>query len=452
MAEAKKFGTFAGVFTPSVLSILGVIMYLRLGWVVGEAGLVNALLIILMAHVISVTTGLSISSIATDKKIKGGGIYYMLSRSLGLPMGGAIGILIFIATSLSIALYLIGFAENFLSVEAISSFFNLGTTVNDIRIVGTAAILVLVIMAYISTSLAIKSQYIILGAIALSIAAIITGLLINTDLRPEEAILNARPGGLSLEAVFAIFFPAVTGFTVGVAMSGDLKDPGKSIPKGTMWAIGTGMVIYIGLAILFALMVNRDMLLSDYNFLSNIALWAPLVIAGVWAATLSSGLGGILGAPRIMQALSLDKIMPRIFGKGFGINNEPRNALILTFILAEIAILIGELNIVARIVTMFYIAAYGFINLSYTLESWASPDFRPSFTIPKWVSITGFLACFGIMFQLDAMAMIVAIVAMFLVYLYLSKKRAEAGLWRCMAKCLVFGGAILAQSHCQQRP
>jgi len=188
--------------------------------------------------------------------------------------------------------------------------------VNDIRIVGTAAILVLVIMAYISTSLAIKSQYIVLGAIALSIAAIITGLFLNIDLRPEEAILNARPGGLPFEAVFAIFFPAVTGFTVGVAMSGDLKDPGKSIPKGTMWAIGTGMIVYIGLAILFALMVNRDMLLSDYNFLSNIALWAPLVIAGVWAATLSSGLGGILGAPRIMQALSLDKIMPRIFGKG----------------------------------------------------------------------------------------------------------------------------------------
>jgi amino acid transporter len=422
MAEAKKFGAFAGVFTPSILSILGVIMYLRLGWVVGEAGLLNALVIILLAHVISVTTGLSVSSIATDKKIKGGGIYYMLSRSLGLPMGGAIGILIFIATSLSIALYMIGFAENFLSVAVISSFFNLGTTVNDIRIVGTGAILVLVIIAYISTSLAIKSQYIVLGAIAISIAAIITGLFLNVDLRPEEAILNARPGGLPFEAVFAIFFPAVTGFTVGVAMSGDLKDPGKSIPKGTMWAIGTGMVVYIGLAILFALKVNRDMLLSDYNFLSTIALWAPLVIAGVWAATLSSGLGGILGAPRIMQALSLDKIMPRIFGKGFGINNEPRNALILTFILAEIAILIGELNIVARIATMFYIAAYGFINLSYTLESWASPDFRPSFRIPKWVSITGFLACFGIMFQLDAMAMILSVIAMFLVYMYLSKK------------------------------
>jgi amino acid transporter len=422
MAEAKKFGTFAGVFTPSILSILGVIMYLRLGWVVGEAGLINALAIILLAHVISVSTGLSISSIATDKKIKGGGIYYMLSRSLGLPMGGAIGIIIFIATSLSIALYLIGFAENFLGVEAIRDFFKLGNTINDIRIVGTAAILILVIIAFISTSLAIKSQFIVFGAIILSLIAIFTGLFLNVDIRPDTPVLNPRPDGLPLEAVFAIFFPAVTGFTVGVAMSGDLKDPGKSIPKGTMLAILAGFIIYISLAVSFGLMVNRDLLLSDYNFLSNIALWAPLVIAGVWAATLSSGLGGILGAPRIMQRLAMDKITPRFLAKSTGINNEPRNALLLTFFIAQVAILIGELNIVARIATMFYIAAYGFINLSYTLESWASPDFRPRFKIPKWVSITGFLACFGIMFKMDAIAMIMAVVAMFLVYLYLSKK------------------------------
>ncbi len=422
MAEAKKFGTFAGVFTPSILSILGVIMYLRLGWVVGEAGLINALAIILLAHVISVSTGLSISSIATDKKIKGGGIYYMLSRSLGLPMGGAIGIIIFIATSLSIALHLIGFAENFLGVEAIRDFFKLGNTINDIRIVGTAAILILVIIAFISTSLAIKSQFIVFGAIILSLIAIFTGLFLNVDIRPDTPVLNPRPDGLPLEAVFAIFFPAVTGFTVGVAMSGDLKDPGKSIPKGTMLAILAGFIIYIYLAVSFGLMVNRDLLLSDYNFLSNIALWAPLVIAGVWAATLSSGLGGILGAPRIMQRLAMDKITPRFLAKSTGINNEPRNALLLTFFIAQVAILIGELNIVARIATMFYIAAYGFINLSYTLESWASPDFRPRFKIPKWVSIIGFLACFGIMFKMDAFAMILAIIAMFLVYLYLSKK------------------------------
>lgn len=423
MAQAKKFGTFAGVFTPSILSILGVIMYLRLGWVVGEVGLYNALAIILLAHVISVTTGLSISSIATDKKIQGGGIYYMLSRSLGLPMGGAIGIIIFIATSLAIALYLIGFAENFLSITPIREFLNLGNTTNDIRIVGTAAILFIVVIAFISTSLAIKSQYVVFAAIIISLVAIIVGLIMNVDIRPEVASLQPKPGALPFEAVFAIFFPAVTGFTVGVAMSGDLKDPKKSIPKGTMMAIGVGLVIYISLAVMFGLMVNRDVLLSDYNFLTNIALWAPLVVAGVWAATLSSGLGGILGAPRIMQRLALDRIMPRLLGKGAGVNNEPRNALILTFIIAQIAILIGELDIVARLATMFYIAAYGFINLSYTLESWANPDFRPSFKIPKWIGILGFLACFGIMFKMDAVVMILAIMAMFLVYLLLSRRK-----------------------------
>lgn len=422
MSQAKKFGTFAGVFTPSFLSIVGVIMYMRLGWVVGEAGLVNALAIILLAHVISISTGLSISSIATDKKIKTGGIYYMLSRSLGLPMGGAIGLTMFIAMSLNIALHLIGFAENFIGIEAIRNAFNLGTGINDIRIVGTAAILLLVIIAYISTSLAVKSQFVIFTAIVLSLVAIVVGLFLNVEIRPDDIAMLPRPDGMPFETVFAIFFPAVTGFTIGVAMSGDLKDPNKSIPKGTMLAILTGLAIYIILAVLFAFMINRDVLVSDNNFLTNIALWSPLVIAGIWGATLSSGLGGIMGAPRVMQAIALDKIMPRIFGKGDGVNNEPRNALLLTFLIAQMAILIGELNVVARIATMFYMAAYGFINLSYVLESWASPDFRPSFKIPKWVGVVGFVVCFAVMFKLDALAMIVAVVLMFLVYFLLSKK------------------------------
>ena len=156
MAQVKKFGTFAGVFTPSILTILGVIMYMRLGWVVGEAGLIMALAIILIAHIISVTTGLSISSIATDKKIKAGGIYYILSRSLGLPMGGAIGIALFVGTALSISLYLVGFAESFLAIEPIRNFLGLNQDINGFRIIGTGSIITLVIIAFISTSLAIK--------------------------------------------------------------------------------------------------------------------------------------------------------------------------------------------------------------------------------------------------------------------------------------------------------
>jgi amino acid transporter len=422
MPQAKKFGAFAGVFTPSILTILGVIMYLRLGWVVGEAGLIGAVLIILLAHVISVSTGLSISSIATDKKIKTGGIYYMLSRSLGLPMGGSIGITIFVGTALSIALYLVGFAENFLSIEPIREFLNLGTSQNDIRIVGTGAIVLLVILAFISTSLAIRSQFIILGAIALSLVSIAFGFLTNIQFQPDAPLFSATPEALPFETIFAIFFPAVTGFTAGVAMSGDLKDSKKSSPKGTLWAIVVGLVVYLGLAISLGFFVNRELLLKDYNFLMKIAFWSPLVIAGIWGATLSSALGGILGAPRILQAISKDRILPKIFGVGYGANNEPRNALLFTFVIAEAGILIGELDVIARVVSMFYIAAYGFINLAYALENWASSDFRPSFKVSKWIGIIGFFACFAVMFKLDAMAMALAIIVMFGIYFLLTKK------------------------------
>ena len=211
--KAKKFGAFAGVFTPSLLTILGVIMYMRLGWVVGQAGLISALIIIVLAHVISISTGLSISSIATDKKIKAGGIYYILSRSLGLPIGGAIGITLFIGTALSISLYLIGFAESFLAIDAIRNFTGLEQNVMGFRIVGTVAILLLVILALISTSVAIKTQYYIMGAIGLSLISIIVGFFVKEDFSSSTVSLSYFRDGVSPEIVFAIFFPAVTGFT-----------------------------------------------------------------------------------------------------------------------------------------------------------------------------------------------------------------------------------------------
>ena len=421
--KPKKFGAFAGVFTPSILTILGVIMYLRLGWVVGQAGLISALIIIILAHVISVATGLSISSIATDKKIKAGGIYYMLSRSLGLPMGGAIGIALFTGTALSISLYLIGFAESFLSIEPIRNFLCLAQDINGYRIVGTAAILILVAIAFVSTSLALKTQYYILGAIVLSLISLFVGFFIHTDYAPEIVLTKPLQDGLPLEIVFAVFFPAVTGFTAGVAMSGDLKDPKNSIPRGTLLAIIVGFIVYVGLAICFAFFVNRDTLVNDTNFLLKIAWLPALVIAGIWGATLSSAMGGILGGPRILQATSSDKITPRFFGKGYGANNEPRNALIFIFLIAEAGILIGELNIIAGIVSMFYLASYGFINIAYYLESWASTDFRPTFRINRYVGLIGFIASFGVMFQLDMLSMFAALIIMLGLYFLLKRKQ-----------------------------
>ncbi len=422
MSKAKKFGTFAGVFTPSVLTILGVIMYMRLGWVVGQAGLINTILIIFIAHLISITTGLGISSIATDKKIKTGGLYYMLSRSLGFPMGGSIGIALFIGTALSISLYLIGFAESFLAIEGIRNFLHLEQNINGFRIIGTIFLMLIAAIAFISSSLAIKSQYFILTAIALSIVSIILGFFINNDFAPTEIILTQSTEEIPLAVIFGIFFPAVTGFTAGVAMSGDLINPKRNIPFGTLGAIATGFVVYILLAIGFAYFVNRDMLMNDPNFLLTIAFSSPLVIAGIWGATLSSALGGILGGPRILQAMTKDGIGPKIFAKGHGASNEPRNALILVFILAEIGILIGELNVIASVVSMFYLASYGFINLAFFLENWASTDFRPTFKINKYFGLIGFLASFGVMFQLDMLSMFASLIIMLAIYVLLSRK------------------------------
>jgi len=434
MSVKKKFGTFAGVFTPSILTILGVIMYLRMGWVVGNAGLIGTIVIVVIAHVISVSTGLSVSSISTDKKVGPGGIYYILSRSMGIPIGGAIGIALYIGTALSIALYLIGFAESF------NEYIGYATDINGLRISGSIALLSLVIIALISTSFALKTQFFILIAIIVSLVSIFLG---TTEYAPETVNLIADKGSVPMEVVFAIFFPAVTGFTAGIAMSGDLKDPNKSIPRGTIAAIIVGFVVYIFLAFFISFYIDSETLKSDHNILMKIAIFAPAVVAGIWGATLSSALGGILGAPRILQAMSIDKITPKLFGKVRGKNDEPINAILMVFIIAQLGVLIGELDVIARIVSMFYLAAYGFINLSFFLESWANPDFQPTFKVKRWVGLIGFVACFGVMFKLDMIAMFASIVIILGVYYWLQQKQISllsSDVWLSVWKKIVANG------------
>ncbi len=413
MAKNKKFGTFGGVFTPSILTILGVIMYLRLPWIVGQAGLLTTIGIILLAHLISVSTGLSVSSIATDKKVKAGGTYYMISRSLGLPIGGTLGLALFVGLSFSVSLYLIGFAESFLS------YWGYEVTKNNIRLTGSIILVSVTVVTFISTSLAIKTQYIIMTAIILSLASMLLG---DHNYTATEPLIYPIENAAPFIILFGIFFPAVTGFEAGVSMSGDLQNPKKSIPSGTISAIVIGLVVYIALAFFFTYYISSDLLYSDSNALLKISLVPELVIAGIWGATLSSAFGSILGAPRILQATSVDKITPKFFAKGYGPLNEPRNAILLTFVIAEAGILIGELDVIARIVSMFFITTYGFLNLSCAIESWASSDFRPDFKIPKSVSIIGSAAAFIVMIQLDFVAMIGATIILGSLFVYLKRK------------------------------
>ena len=434
MAKLTKFGTFSGVFTPSILTILGVIMYLRLPTIIGQAGLWATLAIIVIAHIISVTTGLSVSSIATDKKVQAGGTYYMISRSLGLSIGGTLGLALFVGLSFSVSLYIIGFAESFLG------YWGWETNRNMIRGAGTLALLAVTIITLISTTLALRMQFVIMAAIVLSLVSILVGQHTYDAAAPALA-LPAAGGGVSLMVLFGIFFPAVTGFEAGVSMSGDLKNPKKSIPKGTIWAVTVGLVVYIALSCFLAYTVDADSLAGDPQVLLRIARVPELVVAGIWGATISSALGSILGAPRILQATAVDNITPRMFSLGVGAGNEPRNALLVTFVIAEAGILIGDLDVIARIVSIFFITTYGFLNLSAAFESWTSADFRPEFKIPIWVSVLGALACFIVMIQLDFLAMIGAIVILGLLYIYLKRRELAlesgdtwSGIWASLVK------------------
>lgn len=412
MAADGKFGTFAGVFTPSLLTILGVIMYLRLPWMVGQAGLYVALGIVLASHVVSVATGLSVSSIATDKKVGAGGPYYIISRSFGLPIGGAIGMALFLGLSFSVSLYIVGFSSSLLAA------FDIEATANAIRICGLATLVAITVITFISTSLAIKAQYVILALVGGSLIAVFFGR--STTATPH---LEAAPSSPSFGVLFGIFFPAVTGFMAGVNMSGDLRDPKGAIPKGTMLAIATGFAVYAGLVVYLALTTDPAALRDDPQVLEHTSLWGPAVIAGIWGATLSSALGSILGAPRILQAMSADRITPRVFAKGYGPTHEPRAALGIAFAIAAAGILIAELDLIARVVSMVFLALYGSINVTCAIESWASPDFRPRFRIPKLVSIIGAVSALLLMIQLDILAMLGATVLMVGLFVYLKRRQ-----------------------------
>ena len=444
MAKDTKFGLFGGVFTPSILTILGVIMYLRLPWVVGQSGLWGALGIILVAHVVSISTGLSISSIATDKKVGAGGPYYIVSRSLGLPIGGTLGLALFLGLSFSISLYIIGFSESFLGTVGIEA------TPTAIRVCGTIVLIVLSVISFISTAFAIKTQYLIMVLIGLSLLSIFLG-----SPEPVAAHVHTTPldDAPSMATMFGIFFPAVTGFTAGVNMSGDLRDPKGAIPVGTLLAIGTGFAVYVGLAIFLAVRVPPDQL-ADYDVLLNISLFPPAVVAGVWGATLSSALGSILGAPRILQATASDRITPSVFAKGYGKANEPRNALLLACAIGWAGILIAELDAIAAIVSMVFLTTYGFLNLSCAIESWVSPDFRPSFKIPTLVSVVGAVVCVLLMIQLDMLAMFGATLVMGSLFAFLQRRqlRLESGdAWQGIWSSLVRMGLYRLQGAEQQR-
>jgi amino acid transporter len=417
--ESKgTLGTFAGVFTPSVLTILGIILFLRLGYVVGNAGLGPALLILLLANGISVLTSVSLSAIATNLKIKGGGDYYVISRTLGHEFGGALGIVLFLAQSVSIAFYCLGFGE------AVADLVSTDLTILP-QIIAALAVSFLFIFAWLGADWATKFQYVVMAVLFSAIISFFVGGLLRWDTDLLVRNWTYPRTGLSFWVLFAIFFPAVTGFTQGVSMSGDLKDPGRSLPLGTFAAVGISIIVYFLSSLIFAAALPGDVLMSDYTAMNRVAYFGLLVTAGVIAATLSSAMASFLGAPRILQSLAGDRIFPflNFFAKGSGPTSNPRRGVLLAAGIAYATVAYGQLNLIAPVVSMFFLISYGLLNYAtyYEVRS-QSPSFRPRFRyFNKWLSLAGALACLGAMLAVDLTAGIVAVAVLFAIFQYLRR-------------------------------
>jgi len=410
----RKFGTFGGVFTPDVLTILGVIMYLRLGWVVGNAGFLGTLAIILLAKSITICTALSMSSITTNIKIGAGGAYSIISKSLGLEAGGSVGIPFYISQTLSAALYIIGFTEGWIRIFP----------GHPPLLISLTVWITLLTISYISTHFAIRIQYFIMAIIALSIISFFL-----TPARPnEEMVLIGQFEDADFWLVFAIFFPAVTGIMAGANMSGDLEDPRRAIPHGTLMAIGVTLIIYIAIAYTAANFIPQLELRQNQMAMVDYAIWAPLVLMGILAATFSSALGSIIGAPRILQALAEQKTIPyyKIFSAKTK-NNEPRNALIFTAVLIALALFFGNLDALATLITMFFLITYGMLNLVvFIQQSMQIISFRPSFKIPRFVSLLGAIGCGFIMILINPVFSILAIIIIIILYIWLGRQGLQA--------------------------
>ena len=414
----KGLGTFAGVFTPSILTILGIILFLRTGYIVGGTGLRLSLVIILGSAAIALLTAMSLSAIATNIRVKGGGDYYLISRTLGVEYGGAIGLVLFFAQTLSIAFYCFGFGE---ALAALLPAHELVTP----RILAAALLAALFIFAWLGADWASKLQLLIMIVLAAALVSFFIGGIDKWDGETLAGNWQRPQDGIPFWTAFALFFPAVTGFTQGVSMSGDLRDPGRSLPLGTFMAVGLSMLVYIAAAITLAASLPAETLNEDYQAMNQVAVLGVLIAAGVLAATASSAMASHLGGPRILQALAADDVFPALgyFAKGAGDDNNPRRAVILSGVVAATTLALGNLNAVAPLVAMFFLISYGLLNYATYFEARASsPHFRPQFRFfHKYLSLAGALGCLVAMLAIQPTAAVLAITVLFALYQYVSR-------------------------------
>ncbi len=429
VSEKKaNFGTLP-VFMTAVSTILGAILFLRFGYAVAHVGFLGVIGLIVIGHLVTFPTAMAVAEIATNQRVRGGGAYFILSRSFGLNIGAAIGIALYLSQAISIAFYIIAFAEAF---DPLITWLDnrFGLVIPDNRYISIPTMVLLsVLFLTRGANLGMKFLYLV---VMLLFSALVLFFAGNNGNNPGTIDFTARVSNPdNFFYVFTIVFPAFTGLAAGLGLSGDLREPEKSIPRGTLLATIAGFFIYIAVAYKLTISATTEDMAADQLIMSKIALWGPIIPVGLAAASLSSGLGSIMVAPRTLQAIGLDNIFPsgpinRWFAKGKNISNEPVNASLITLIIAFFFILIGELDFVAKIISMFFMVTYGAICLIALLEHFAAdPSYRPTFKSRWYLSLIGAVMSFWLMFKMNTPYAILSIALMGLFYYMISRTGTE---------------------------
>ncbi|MCH9612797.1 MAG: hypothetical protein S4CHLAM102_12940 [Chlamydiia bacterium] len=384
--KEKKLGTLLGVYLPGVISMFSVILFLRMGWIVGSGGLVKSILIITFACLITFITSLSIASVSTNMTIKEGGTYYMISRVFGTDIGASVGLPLFIAQSMTIGLSVLGFTQSLtilfpqVSVQSLSY----------------SVLVLITLLAYMSSRVALKSQLVVICFLIASVASFVYGV---TGYVPPEGIGPDLEPTMSGWALFAVFFPAATGIEMSASMSGRLKNPSRSLVLGTIGIILTGYLIYLTYAVLLWNYVPNQLLRTDLFIIEHVSKSKELIMLGLWLGTLTSALNYAIAAPRSLQALSLDGVVPGFFGKESGPSREPTIAVMTSFLISLVVVGVGQINVIATALSMILLITYVMLNLAMGLEGLlANFSWRPTFYLPYWIPFSG--ALFGLVAML----------------------------------------------------
>lgn len=427
--QGHGFGTMP-VFLAAISTILGAVMFLRFGYAVGHTGLAGAVAIILLGHMVTVPTALAIAEIATNRKVEGGGEYFIISRSFGQTVGSVIGISLYLSQAISVAFYLIAFAEAFRFADPLLRQW-IGVAYDPRMVSVPATILLVGLVLARGADLGVKALYVVVGVLATSLLLFFLGDPVP-GFEPGRVMLNAHvddPDDFFL--VFAICFPAFTGMTAGVGLSGDLANPRRSIPTGTLAATLFGMVVYVLIVVKLATSAPAEALAGDQLVMQDIALWGPIIPIGLACATLSSAIGSILVAPRTLQAIGGDGSLPwarlnQRLAAGVGPANEPRTATLVTGLFAVGIAAAGSVDFVARLISMFFMVTYGALCAISFLEHLASrPSYRPSFRSRWYISLFGALMCGFAMLQMDPLYALLAVVSMAGLYWVVARSAPE---------------------------